>query len=579
MQKSAIYLGVLSIFTCLNIAYSQTKQTDSLFCSPLDIPLFLSGNYGEIRASHFHAGIDFKTMAETGKRVVSVADGYISRIKIESGGYGKALYINHPNGYTSVYAHLEEFTPEVEKYVRDYQYEHKKFGVNIFPRSNEFPLKKGDMIAYSGNTGRSGGPHLHFEIRRTRDEVPLNVLLFPFNIKDNIRPVFNQLIIYPLSDSSFVDSAQEKVIFPVSGNNDKYSIKTNPVDFYGPVGFGIEAYDYLNGSPNRCGIYRVELLINDELYYSHEIDEIAFDKSRYINSAVDQELYYTKKDKVMKLYKDPNNRLKIYNTLVNNGIYKPGTDSVCFVTINIFDVEGNNASLNFTMKLNEEFRDADRKTEGSGFVARLPYNKSNYYKSDEVVLAFPTYAFYTDEDLYCEKTDSSDKFLSPVFKINEPYSVIHKQYTLKIKPYSTVKENYNKLVVVNLGNGNGNGIKSTGGEWKEGFVSARTRSFGYFAISIDTIPPVIRPVSFKNNATYGAGAEISFKITDDLSGIDTYNGYIDGKWALFEYDSKNDKLFYKVDTKRLEKGKLHELKVYVMDEKKNIEVYHGKFYY
>ncbi len=577
MQKTAIYLVAAINFYCVNPLFSQKEKNDSLFQSPLDIPLFLSGNYGEIRANHFHAGIDIKTEAVTGKKVYSVAEGYISRIKIESGGYGKALYIDHPSGYTSVYAHLNEFTPEIEEYVKNYQYRHEKFEANIFPGKDDFSLKKGEWIAYSGNTGRSGGPHLHFEIRRTRDEVPLNILLFPFKIKDNIAPSFNQVVIYPLSDTSFIEAKQEKLKLKPLFSKDKITVISNPVEFYGPVGFGIEGYDYLNGVPNRCGIYRIEVYVNDRLHYAHEIDDISFDKSRYINSMVDQELYMKKREKVQKLYKEPNNRLDIYKHLTERGILIPRNDSVYNVDIKIIDVYNNSSELSFQMKINREFRSAGKKKKCDGYIGKFPYNRSNRYVASDIEVIVPSYSLYADIDFCCEKTDSSKKFLSPVYKVNEEYTQIHKSYTLRIRPYPFNTIHESKLLIAAL-NDNGT-LKSLGGEWFDGFVETHTRTFGKLVVAIDTLPPVIKPISFRNKASYKSGSVISFLIRDELSGIKTYNGYIDGKWALFEYDAKSDKLFYIVDKQRLKKDKLHDLKLYVIDQKKNLEMYHGQFYY
>ena len=192
--------------TTLNVPEIQAQNEEKInFRSPLDIPLYLSGNFSELRSNHFHTGIDIKTQSVEGKAVYAVEDGYVARIKISTSGYGKAIYIRHPNGYTSVYGHLQKGNPEIEKYIQINQYKKETYTIELFPGKDELLVKKGDMIARSGNSGSSGGPHLHFEIRETRSEEPVNPLLYGFNITDNIRPIIKGIRIYPLSKNSYVN--------------------------------------------------------------------------------------------------------------------------------------------------------------------------------------------------------------------------------------------------------------------------------------------------------------------------------------------------------------------------------------
>ena len=243
----------------------QNGGPETNFQSPLDIPLILSGTFGELRSNHFHAGIDIKTQQRQGLPVYAVEDGTVSRIKISHWGYGKALYIAHPNGYTSVYAHLQKFGPEIEAYVKKLQYEKQRYEVEVFPQYGELTVSKGDTVAYSGNTGGSSGPHLHFEIRNSMDEKPTNPLLYGFSVRDATNPNITGLFAYPLSDSAQVNQSQKRIEIPFSRQADGTYL-AEPVTASGLIGFGIETYDRQDLAANKNGVYRVEQRVNGKTY-------------------------------------------------------------------------------------------------------------------------------------------------------------------------------------------------------------------------------------------------------------------------------------------------------------------------
>src|SRR4030042_6440931 len=247
---------------------AQQPLTVKSFAPPLDIPLLLTSNYGEIREVHFHAGIDI--LADPGRKVYAVKEGYISRIGVTLKGYGKALYITHPDGYTSLYGHLNEFLPEIEKYVKDQQYQKRKYVVNLYPPAGKFHVQQGQFIALSGNTGYSFGPHLHFELRDSRGEIPLNVLKLGFPVVDNRRPRIKCLGIYPLDLQSQVADSGVKIIIPLKGNNGNEIVLSDPISVWGNIGFGIETYDFLDGRDNACSPFSVSLLVDDNLINSFE---------------------------------------------------------------------------------------------------------------------------------------------------------------------------------------------------------------------------------------------------------------------------------------------------------------------
>ncbi|RMG76485.1 MAG: M23 family metallopeptidase, partial [Bacteroidetes bacterium] len=357
-MKKFVFQPILLTCVLIQLSYSLLGQNkDSLefkypqnyFRSPLDIPLLLAGNYGEIRSNHYHAGIDIKTEGVEGKNVYAAADGYVSRIKISEGGYGKALYITHPNGYTTVYAHLKRFNDTIEQYVRKQQYLKESYEIELFPPKNSLKVKKGDIIAVSGNTGGSGGPHLHFEIRETDTEVPINPLLFGFDIKDDIPPIIKHLTIYPIDDTSFVNRRSRPKRYALSGSNGKYSLSATP-EVKGIIGFGIEVIDKLNGSNNRCGIYSIDLTIDGDTIYRHHIEDIPFHKTRYINCHVDYEAWKKDGIKTQRCYRLPNNQLDFYDKLKYNGLYMFTDDSVHEVRFIVKDTYQNTSELVFNVK-------------------------------------------------------------------------------------------------------------------------------------------------------------------------------------------------------------------------------------
>jgi len=225
----------------------------SIFISPVKIPLSLSANFGELRVDHFHSGIDIKTQGVTGKEVVAAADGYVYRISVSPGGFGNAIYLRHPSGYSTVYAHLDRFIPEIEKYVNNYQYERKSFTVSLFPQRGQFNVNQGEIIGYSGNTGSSSGPHLHYEVRRSESEIPVNPLFFEFGTSDDIPPVFERLAIYPVNRNTFINERNAIKKIALAGGYGSYFVPgDNEIRISGTAGFGIKCYDLLNDSYNRC---------------------------------------------------------------------------------------------------------------------------------------------------------------------------------------------------------------------------------------------------------------------------------------------------------------------------------------
>ena len=577
MRLSGILCYIILFTGSVSVLYAQQAYPENYFRAPLDIPMHLSGNFAELRADHFHSGIDIKTQGVTGKRVYAVADGYISRIKIESGGYGRTLYINHPEGYTTVYAHLNNFTPDISQVVKMKQYETQKHAVDIYPGKNQFPVKKGDVVAASGNSGYSFGPHLHFEIRNAANQHPLNVLSFGFDINDDVKPVIYSLFLYPVGNESVINDLPEKISLPVSGTNGNYTLpQEGAITAFGKVGIGLEAYDYLNGSSNRCGIFSVDLLVNNRLINRMKMDEFSFGESRYINSLMDYEEKMKNNRNVFKTYIEPNNGLSIYESQINSGIIDIEPDTVYNIQMVLKDVYGNDTELTFSITGGQPPSQAFSDDAGSNAID-LSWQELTNFERDGIQLTIPPNSFYTDIAFTYSTSEPVESTFSKVHHVHNQYTPVHLPFELKIKPDNLPGSLTDKAILVTLDDEGD--ISYAGGEWKDGLVIAQTRSFGLYAVAIDTTEPDIKPLNIPQSLDMSDKESVRFKVTDDLSGIQSYEGYINNEWALFEYDAKNDLVYYIFDPERIAKGTSHELELYIIDNKNNISFYYTEFYW
>ncbi len=542
------------------------------YSEPLKIPILISGSFAELRRNHFHSGIDIKTQGETGLPVYSAAGGYISRIVVSPGGFGNALYIDHPNGTTSVYGHLSRFRGDIAGYVKNIQYKKERFTVDIPAPSGKFQVDRGELIAYSGNSGSSGGPHLHFEIRDTKTQEPLNPLKYNLIIKDNISPKIQALQIYPLNNLSQVNYAANKKEYNIVFYDGSYHIKNNPViPVYGKIGFSVLATDYLNGTWSKCGINSLSLKVDGEDLFSFEIDRFSFSKTRFINSHIDYEEYMKSKRRFIKTWKDPGNKLGIYH----GAVFDATDGETHHVEILLKDSYGNTARLEFQVK--SKFK-AMSTPEKKG-VKLFLQNQPNHFEADGIRLDCPKGAFYTDFSFdytsFVEENDSI-KF-SKVHHVHQKYTPIQAPVTLSIRADGLPVGLQSKSLIAKLDEKTGE-LSSFGGGYQGGWVTAKIRSFGDFVVSIDTIAPVIKALSIKNHNTLVEPNRIRFKITDSFSGVKEYKGYIDGKWVLFEYDAKNSLITYHIDPDRLELKKQHRVNLLVTDNKGNKSSYDGAFF-
>ncbi len=541
------------------------------FHPPLDIPLVLSGTFGELRSNHFHAGIDIKTQGQSGLKVYAIADGYISRIKVSPWGYGKAIYITHDNGYSSVYAHLMRYTGAIQDYVISSQYKNQSYDIELFPTKNELRVKKGEIIGLSGNTGSSAAPHLHFEIRNSQNQYPQNGLQFGFDITDNIPPVIKELKVYSKSKKTVIDGDYEDKLYQVKGSGKNcYIDKT--IEVSGLYALGVNTYDLLNKAKNKNGVYSIEVLLDSQLIYSHTMKEFGFHETRYINSHLDYSEKVTNKRKLHKCFLEPNNKLSIYDYVANKGIIKPKNDTQK-VVIRVKDVYENVSELNFKVKKSEQISSDNNTKETVKFTSIFPYEEHNTFGNELLSIEIPKYSLY-DTLFFTYKVfeDSSDIFHSPIHCVHNEESTVHSPYALSVK--TTVPDSLaSKSYICKLNKkGKPNYV---GGKYKDGKISVKTRLFGNFTVAIDTINPVVKGLNIYPGKTMKSST-LKITIKDGESGVKTYSATINDEWVLMEYEPKSNKLthYFKKDLKA---GK-HVFKLVVHDSVNNATEYQAVFY-
>lgn len=556
----------------LTILVSTTSSAQD-YISPCNFPLYLSGTFGELRDHHFHTGIDVKTNAEEGKNLRAIADGYISRIKVSTWGYGKVLYIVHPHtGHTSVYAHMQKFNKEIEKIIKEQQYKKESFEINYYPKKNSLLVQQGDIIGLSGNSGGSGGPHLHFEIRDTKTEHPLNPLAFGFEVLDDINPVLTEIKIYPHKNSSLNGDKKDLRIPLTKVKDGIYSINQQELKVHGDISFGISTFDRQNGSPtNKNGVYSIKMFVEDKLIHHFEADELSFSEKKFINAHIDYEEYTDNKIRFNRCYSLPYNRLSNYKVNINKGILHFSDDKKHKIKFEVKDIENNTSVLEF--EIQSKLSSPYFKYEDSRNV--FSHDEAHTFSISEFTAYIQSYSIYEDnyfDAVVGEKTDST---LSKKYHFMNKNIPLHKEIVVSIK--DSIPEILKEKSYIALKKEDGS-FKYKGKTWKDGSLHAKTREFGIFTIIADTINPIISDYHFSDNTNINYEGYLSVKILDNESGISYYRGEIDGEWILMEYDFKSDILIYYIEKEKLQKGE-HTLKVIVRDRMENESTLRKKFYY
>lgn len=569
---------VLSILVLITYSFSEllaqkTPVNDS-FTGPLKLPFSFSGNFGELRANHFHSGLDFRTGGQIGIPVHAVKDGYISRIGISTTGYGNALYMNHPDGTTTVYGHLDKFHPKLQEFIKEKQYDNESFQVNIIPSSGEFHFNKDEIIAWSGNSGSSGGPHLHFEIRNTKSERAYNPLFYIPGLKDKSAPKITSVYVYPLTANSNVGSDRYKKRYETVSVPGGYRLKLNlPIGLYGKIGFGVQAEDNYNGTGLNWGIYSATLFCDGKQVFGFKMDNFSFSDTRYANSQADYEEYIKAHRWIQRLYKQQGNHLDIYDPADNNGVLNLDDGKGHEFEIVVSDAFKNKTSLKFHTISKKSQLPLKSHSLGTEFL----FDENNVFENEKIKVDVPKGALYDNLDFVWKSAPKPTGCYSELQQVSSKFVPLQKPYSLSLKCDWIPDNLRDKALIVSVAPASGQ-KSAIGGEYSGGWVTVKTNLFGNFSVAVDKTPPVITSLNIKDKKTLTNSSKIQFKIADDLSGIKTYRGEIDGKWILFEYDAKSKLLTYTFDKDRIALGKSHLLRLVVTDNKGNETEYKAIIY-
>ena len=542
---------------------AQTLYPKDYFSPPLDIPMQLSGNFGELRPNHFHAGFDFKTQQKEGLKVYASADGYVSRIKISTFGNGKTIYINHPNGYTTVYAHLQKAVGPIQDFISQTHYKEQAFEIEMYLKPGEIPIKKGEWIALSGNTGASEGPHLHYEIRDTQSEYIINPLHFGFDlgIKDTKKPTLSGLYVYPLF-STTVNKSQRPLVLNYSLQKDGTYL-ADKVIANGPIGFGITTDDYDDVSFNKNGAYSVKSFFNGHPSFGFQFDTYSFDDMRYVNALIDYAKYKKTSQRVQKLFMNSKYNLPFIMTNETKGQIIPVPNLDGLYRIEVGDYFGNTTLVSIPIQYDTTPVILPTESTASKYLIRS--TKDNIFEKDNASVFFPAGTFYDDFTLNFDVRDS-------ILYLHDDSVPAHTNFIVSISNSKLSNEKIDKTYIARI---DGEKLIYNSTYRKDSIFSSRVKTLGKYKLVTDTLAPkisMLKPIEGK----WVSQNVIQLQISDSGSGIKTYNGYLNGKWVLFEYDNKTNTISHYFNDKFLLNG-TNELKVIVTDAMGNSATFETQF--
>jgi hypothetical protein len=570
MNKKTI-LFALAI-TATTVIGSQPSAEKTL-AGPMRETPSLSASFAELRADHFHTGLDYRTGGVQGKDVLAVDEGFVYRIAVSPTGFGKALYVRHPSGLSSVYAHLRSFRPDIEEYVLQNQYSQRSFSVSLFPQRNQFRVTRGEVIASSGNSGGSSGPHLHFELRDSATEDPVNPLNYDgLGVSDRMRPVIDKVILYPLSHRSAVNGNHNNLTLRTVPSDGSYGVSAATVPVvHGETGIGIKCWDTFDNSTNRCGVYSIELLADGLKVFSFTADRFSYSETRYINAHIDYAARITSNEYIHRLHIQPGDRLSMYDGHVGRGVLSFNDDAEHEIKIIVTDTHRNKSWVTFRVKAVSK---APRPPAEPDCSKVLPWGRAADFTADGIRLHFPAGALY-DTLWFSHKTRKSNNgYLAPIHSIHNETVALHDRVRLSLRPDTVIPGMEEKLCLAHISNKGT--VSYAGGNYRYGFVSGEINRLGDYTVTADTVAPEAR-FSFARGANLTGRSQFTATIRDEFSGIKSYEMFVDGEWILAEYDAKNNLLTCRPGKSKMNQNTIHAVELRVTDNRGNNRTIRSEF--
>ena len=548
-------ISYLSFFINSLLIFGQYEKD---LIAPLEIPFSLSGTFGEPRATHFHLGLDIRTQGKEGWEVKSISSGRVSRIRISLGGYGKAIYIDHPDQTTSVYAHLQKFAPKIESYIKKFQYANESYTIQKFPKKDELLIEKGELIGFSGNTGGSSGPHLHFEIRERKSQKPINPLLYDLPVHDEQRPQLQKLFIFFPNKSHILPHIEA-----VSLNKTNDSIyETAKIETSGKIGLGIQMFDRQDSSYSRNGIYSTKVIVNGKIISHYEFDQLIIDESKKLYNVIDYKNYVQKRLKIFKLFYTEDIKLNFMNSLVEHGIFEIEFGKSYHILIEVEDFSGNKSIIETYI---EGTKNTLKQVKLRGKLIKA--DEDYLYSSKNKEVYFPTNTFFDTVKIEIIENGDNIEIGPNFFPIANPYEIkfsLNEKDSLKRIQTFVAKKLKKSLIYLPT-------------ELNKNILTAKVNDLGTYTFVRDSLAPTVVPNNFKPEQWLSKFKFLSLKINDDFSGIKKYRGSINGEWVLFEYEPKKKMLTYEFSDKYFENVK-HKLKLEVEDNVGNKKIYQTTFF-
>lgn len=558
------FITILFLSLFINDLKSQSNQN-----FVMDLPIKLSGTFGELRTNHFHSGIDIKTNRVEGLNIYSYEKGYISRIQVSTYGYGKAIYITHPDGKITVYAHLSKFSEKIQNYVKDIQYKRKKFAIKVYPKESEILIEKNEIIGYSGNTGSSSGPHLHFELR-DKNNMPVNPLKYRnIEIIDTIIPslkgVYYKELKYNNGKLEDNYSRFKKIKF-IENDNGKYL--TDTIYTNGVIGFGVNSFDLMNNSNNVYGLNKIITKINDSVNFKINFDKFSFDEWTYINTYVDYAYFKRTNEKIQKLYIENINPLNLYDRSLGDGALKLNDSKNILINYKIilFDFNNNTTVINIPIVFTDQRKEEIFQKKGN---INIQNNLDKKIRLENYFVEFKKGTFDYNTSLTISESNNTINIDNDTIPLRKPFTI---KYSLK-----NIDDSRKKYLYLGM-KGPKNYHYFISSEKFNDSIIGHAKKLGKFKILTDSIPPDINFYNLKNDQWISNRKKLTIKIKDNESGIKSFNGWINNKWILLEYESKKNMLTYDFEDKVNSNDSKNELVVSVKDNCGNVSMKKITFY-